>query len=332
MVFADFWNILWIPILIPSLLFFYSRRNRRGHLRFSTLGLFKGLPPPPSLWARHLLIVLRVASLLLLILALMRPREGVEETRVKTEGVDAILALDISGSMRAEDFEIEGRRRNRLFVVKKVVEEFIQNRKNDRIGIVIFGNKAYTLCPLTLDTGFLLNFLDRAQIGIAGDATAIGEGMTTSLNRLRMSKAKSRLIVLLTDGVQNAGKIDPQTAAEVAKTLGVKIYTIGVGSRGPVPFPEKDMFGRVVYRQVQIDLDEKTLRSVAEATGGRYYRATDTEQLRGIYHEIDQLEKTEIEVILYVQYRELFKPLVVSAMALIFLEVALGQGWLRTLP
>ena len=332
MAFGDFWNILWIPLLIPPFLFLYFRRKARGHVRFSTVAFFKTLSPSPSLWARHLLMILRVSALVLLVIALMRPREGVEQTRVETEGIDIVLSLDVSGSMRAEDFQIEGRRRNRLFVVKEVVRDFIEKRKNDRIGIVIFGKSPYTLCPLTLDQAVLLQFLERARFGIAGDATAIGEGITTSLNRLRMTKAKSKVIVLLTDGVQNAGKVDPQTAAELAKTLGIKIYTIGVGSRGPVPFPAVDMFGNTVYQQVQIDLDEKTLEAVAETTGGQYYRATDTERLKEIYREVDRLEKTKIETDLYVRYKELFGPFVLWATGLVLLEAVLGQTRLRTLP
>ena len=332
MVFGNFWNVLWIPILLPPLLFVYFRRRRKGQVRFSSLATFKKLPPTLSLWSRHFLIMLRVASLILLVMALMRPREGLEKTRVRTEGVDIVLTLDVSGSMNAEDFSIGGSRRNRLFVVKEVVRDFIQKRPNDRIGIVIFSGRAYTLCPLTLDHGILLQFLDRAKIGMLEDGTAIGDGMTTSLNRLRKMKSKSRIMVLLTDGAQNAGKMDAKTAAELARAVGVKVYAIGVGSKGPVPFPAKDVLGRKVYQLVQIDLDEDLLRSVAERTGGVYDRATDTERLKEIYKVIDRLEKTKIETNLYVQYRELFHPFVFSAMMLVLTEIILGQTWLRTLP
>jgi len=273
-----------------------------------------------------------MAALVLLIIALMRPREGVEKTRVHTEGVDIVLALDVSGSMAAEDFSIGGRRQNRLTVVKEVVREFIQNRKNDRIGVVVFGGRAYTLCPLTLDQGMLLQFLDRAQIGFVEDGTAIGDGITTALNRIRMTKAKSKVLILLTDGVQNAGKIDPKTAAEVAQAVGVKIYTIGVGSKGAVPFPMRDAAGRTFYQLIDIDLDEELLQTVAQTTGGLYFRATDTEALEAIYRRIDALEKTKIESNVYVQYRERFVPYGVTAMIIILLEVALGQTLLRTLP
>ena len=330
--FKNFEFILLIPFVILPLLWKYVRTKSKGRVRFSAVGLLKTLPASPALWARHLLIGLRILAFVLLAVALMRPQQGLSQTRVHTEGIDIVLALDVSGSMRAEDFQVEGRRRNRLFVVKEVVREFIQRRTSDRIGLVIFGEKSYTLCPLTLDTGVLLQFLERAQFGIAGDSTAIGEGIATSLNRLRTTKAKSKVVVLLTDGVQNAGRVDPRTAAELARTLGVRLYTIGVGSRGPVPFPVKDSLGRLLYQQVRIDLDEKTLQSVAEATGGRYYRATDTERLREIYSEIDQLEKTKIETNLYVQYTELFTPFVLAAMGILFIELLLGQTVLLTLP
>ena len=332
MVFGNFWNILWVPILIPPLLWIYFRGRRRGQVRFSSLASLKRVPSSASPWIRHLLILLRVAALILLILALMRPREGTQRTRIATEGVDIVLALDVSGSMNAEDFSSGGARRNRLYVVKEVVREFIQKRPDDRIGVVIFAGRAYTLCPLTLDRGVLFQFLDRARVGMLEDGTAIGDGVTTSLNRLRKLKSKSKIIILLTDGAENAGKVNAKTAAELARSVGVKVYTIGVGSKGPVPFPARDAFGRVVYQLVQIDLDEGLLRTVAERTGGAYYRATDTERLKDIYATIDQLEKTKIETNLYVQYRELFGPYVFSAMMLVLAEIVLGQTWLRTLP
>ena len=332
MTFANFWNILWIPLLIPTLVWVSLRHNRRGRLRFSTVGFFRGLHRPGWLRLRHLLIVLRITALILLIVALMRPREGIQETRVRKEGVDVVLSLDASGSMRAEDFQVDGRRRNRLYVVKKVVGEFVRNRTSDRLGLVVFGDRAYTLCPLTLDSAFLLQFLDRAQVGIAGDGTAIGEGIATALNRLKRSKAKSRVVILLTDGVHNAGRIDPQTAAELAKSLKIKIYTIGVGSKGPVPYPEMNVAGRILYTQRVFDLDEKALKEIAETTGGRYFRATATEELEEIYREIDRLEKSAVEVNLYMQYRERFGVLVFAAMGLMLAEILLGQTWLKTLP
>ena len=332
MVFGDFWNVVWIPLLIPPLLFVYFRKRRRGSVCYSSLAYFRTLPPTLSRFRRHFLILLRVAVLILLTIALMRPREGTEKTKIHTEGIDVVLAIDVSGSMNAEDFSIGNTRQNRLFVVKEVVQDFIKRRQNDRIGIVIFGGRAYTLCPLTLDQGVLLQFLERAKVGMLEDGTAIGDGLTTALNRIRKVKSKSKVIILLTDGAENAGKVDAKTAAELARSVGVKVYTIGVGSKGPVPFPTKDVFGRTVYELVRIDLDEPLLRAVAERTGGEYYRATDTERLRDIYATIDRLEKTKIETNVFVQYRELFSPFVFFAMLLILMEIVLGQTLLRTLP
>lgn len=331
MVFDDFWNILWIPILLFPLLFLYFKRRRRGEILFSTLAFLKEIPHKGSFFKRHFLLFLRVCALFLLIVAFMRPREGLEKTKVRTEGVDIVLALDVSGSMRAEDFSIGGKARSRLYVVKEVVREFIQKRKNDRVGVVIFGGRAYTLCPLTLDQGILSQFLERVDFDMVEDGTAIGEGLATSLNRLRATKAKSKLIVLLTDGVHNAGKVDPKTAAELAKTMGVKLYTIGVGSRGPVPFPNK-VLGRTVYQMVRIDLDEDLLREMAQKGGGQYYRATDTPRLQEIYRLIDELEKTEITSDVYVQYQEKFSVFVWCALALVLFEIVLSQTHLRVLP
>ena len=332
MLFSNFWNIIWIPVLLLLLLLVYLFRRRREQVRFSSIKILKDLPVSRSLFGRHLLVLLRGAALVLLIIALMRPREGLEKTHVETEGIDIVLSLDVSGSMKAEDFTISGRRRNRSFVVREVVREFIAQRKNDRIGIVIFGGKAYTLCPLTSDQGILLQFLERAEAGMVEDGTAIGEGITTALNRLRPTKTKSKIIILLTDGVQNAGKIDPKTAAELARTLHIKLYTIGVGSKGAVPFPMQDPFGRTVYQPVKIDLDDALLKSLAETTGGLYFRATDTEALKEIYQRIDQLEKTKIEATHFMQYRELFSPLIWAALWIVLLEGVLAETVLRTLP
>ena len=204
------------------------------------------------------------------------------------EGVDIVLAVDVSGSMLAEDFTLGNARANRLAVVKSVVRDFVASRPVDRIGLVLFGARAYTQCPLTLDHGWLLQNLERAEVGMIEDGTAIGAGLATAVNRLRASTAKSKLVVLLTDGQQNAGRTTPQTAAEAAAALGIKVYTVGAGTRGMAPFPATDLFGNKVYRPMQVDVDEDTLKKVATATGGRYFRATDTQSLRDIYAEIDR--------------------------------------------
>ncbi|MCM8776254.1 MAG: VWA domain-containing protein, partial [Candidatus Omnitrophica bacterium] len=247
-------------------------------------------------------------------------------------GIDIVLAIDVSGSMMAEDFVLNGERKNRLAVVKDVVRDFIKKRTNDRIGLVLFAGRAYMQCPLTLDYGVLLQFLDRAEIGMIEDGTAVGDGIAMALARLRRIESKSKVIILLTDGVNNAGDMDPKNAAELARALKVRIYTVGAGSKGKVPFPAEDFFGNKVYQWAEIDLDESSLRNIAQVTGGQYFRATDTEELRKIYDEIDQLEKTKVEMESYAEYRELFPPFVLTALFLILVEVVLRQTRFRTLP
>jgi Ca-activated chloride channel family protein len=208
----------------------------------------------------------------------------------------------------------------------------VSARAQDRVGLVLFGARAYTQCPLTLDHGWLRQNLDRAQVGMIEDGTAVGAGLATAVNRLRASTAKSKFVVLLTDGQQNAGRITPQTAAEAAAALGIKVYTIGAGTRGMAPFPVRDMFGNKVYRPVQVDIDEKTLQKVADTTGARYFRATDTQSLRDVYAEIDQAEKTEFEAPEYADWRELYPWLLWPALALLCVELALADTVLRKIP
>lgn len=288
--------------------------------------------PSNTLRARHILIGLRALALCLLIIGLMRPQQGIEETKIKTEGIDIILAVDVSSSMLAEDFVLRGERKNRLEVVKDVVRDFIKKRSNDRIGLVVFAGQAYMQCPLTLDYGALLKFLDRIDIGMIEDGTAVGDGLATVLARLKDVESKSKVVILLTDGVNNAGRVYPANAAELAKALGVKVYTIGAGSKGKVPYPSRDFFGNKVYQWVTIDVDEQSLRNIADITGGKYFRATDTRKLHQIYNEIDRLEKTKMEVTSYCDYEELFVPFVLFAMGLMLIEVILRHTVLRILP
>jgi Ca-activated chloride channel family protein len=251
---------------------------------------------------------------------------------VHREGVDVVHAVDVSGSMLAEDFELPTGRASRIDVVKSVVKDFVTARPEDRIGLVLFGGRAYTQCPLTLDHGWLLQNLDRAQVGMIEDGTAIGAGLATAVNRLRVSTAKSKFVVLLTDGQQNAGRITPQTAADAAAALGVKVYTIGAGTRGMAPFPARDLFGNKVYRPIQVDVDEDTLRKIASTTKARYFRATDTKSLREIYGEIDRAEKTGFEAPEYADYRELYPWLLWPALALLCLEIGAAETVLRKIP
>jgi Ca-activated chloride channel family protein len=234
--------------------------------------------------------------------------------------------------MLAEDFTIAGRRYNRLEVVKGVVEDFIKKRTSDRIGMVAFAAHAYTVCPLTLDYDWLAENLKRVRIGSIEDGTAIGSAISSSLNRLRTTEAKTKIIILLTDGVNNAGKISPVTAAEAAGALGIKIYTIGAGTKGLAPYPMRGPWGQIVYQDVKIEIDEDTLKKIAEKTGAKYFRATDTKSLREIYSEIDLMEKTPIEEIGFMEYKELFSKFLLTGLAFLLLELVLSNTILRKLP
>jgi Ca-activated chloride channel family protein len=266
------------------------------------------------------------------VIALARPQKGKVEAKITTEGIDIVLAVDVSGSMLAEDFQIGGEHQNRLYVVKQVVRDFIEERINDRIGIVVFAARPYTLCPLTLDHGWLIQQLDQAEIGMIEDGTAIGSAIATATNRIRASTAKSRIIILLTDGRNNAGRIDPITAADAASALSVKIYTIGAGTKGLAPYPVRDFFGNKVYRQVKIEIDDESLKRIAEKTEGMYFRATDTDSLREIYREIDEMEKTEIEATEYMEYKEFYPHLLILAIISFVLEIGLANTRFRRLP
>jgi Ca-activated chloride channel family protein len=279
-----------------------------------------------------LLAAMRAAALCLVILALTRPQLGKAATRIYTQGIDIMLAVDISGSMLAEDFTVDGQRANRLAAVKSVVKDFLQNRGGDRVGLVLFAARPYTQCPLTLDHGWLMHNLERAEVGLIEDGTAVGSALATALERLEASDATSKIVILLTDGQSNAGRVPPLTAAETAKTLGYRVYTIGAGTRGLAPFPSTDPFGNKTYVPMQVDVDEKTLQSIAATTGGRYFRATDTESLKKIYAEIDQLEKSEHEGLQYLEFDELYVWFAVPALLLLAGEAILANTWLRVLP
>lgn len=318
-------------LIIPVIMIYCKARRRHGTIAYSET---KGLERLGTSWRVRLmpvLDVLRVLALVLVVLGLMRPQKGLHEVRVTGEGIDIVLAIDVSTSMRAEDFEIDGKRENRLNVVKKVVEEFIENRPGDRIGIVVFAGVPYTLSPLTWDHDWLIRQLQNVETGMVEDGTAIGTALVTALNRLKESDAKSKVVILLTDGVNNAGDVPPETAAEAAKALGYKVYTIGAGTKGLVPYPVES-FGRIIYQNVRIDIDDELLEEVAETTGGKYFRATDTDSLRSIYAEIDKLERSEIEMPKYMEYEELFRYFVIPAMILLVLEFILRETVFRRLP
>jgi len=329
----EFLNPLYIFLLavIPAIVFL-RMRGRRPAMTFSSGRLLDGIRPGWKVLAQRHLYLLRVAALALIVLGLMRLRSPVEGTEIQTEGVDIILAVDCSGSMMAEDFTVNGRRHNRLAAVKDVVKDFIRGRHRDRIGMIAFAGRAYTVCPPTLDYNWLLEQVERVRIGMIEDGTAVGSAVAAALSRLKDTQAASRVVVLLTDGRSNAGSVDPLTAAEAAKALGVKVYTIGAGTKGLAPFPVKDFFGNTVYRNMPGDLDEESLGAIAETTGGRFYRATDTDSLRKIYAEIDRLETTPISEKGYSEYRELFPVFVVPALLLLLLEAVLANTVFLKLP
>jgi len=330
--FAHPWVLLFLLVL-PVLAWLRRRRAVPAAFLYSSARLMRGLVPlrrwGPSRWLQ----ALRWMSLACGIVALAQPRLSHSETRVTASGVDIVVAFDMSGSMAAEDFVVEGRRINRLEMSRRVLREFIRRRPNDRIGLVVFATDAFVAVPPTLDHDYLLQALERLELGdIPGDQTAIGMGLASALNRLREVPARSRLVILMTDGQNNAGKIDPRTAAEAAQALGVKVYTIGVGTRGRAPTPVQDVFGRRFYRWVEVDIDEDTLRYIADRTGGRYYRADNAERFEEIYREIDRMEKTDVEVRKYARHRELFGWWVSAAVLLLAMEVVLGETVWRRLP
>ncbi len=325
----------WLLLLLGALLFLLPRpgwRRREAAVRYPSLDVLRAVAPGGAGRRRAILGALRGLALALIVLALARPQLGTAETTVHREGVDVALALDVSGSMLAEDFTLDGKRANRLDAVKDVVRQFVAARPQDRIGLVLFAARPYTQAPLTLDHGWLLQHLGRAEVGMIEDGTAVGSALASATNRLRASTAPSKFVVLLTDGESNAGNITPKTAAEAAAALGIKVYTVGAGSRGMAPYPVKDFFGNTVYRPMQVDVDEATLEDIARTTSARYFRATDTESLRAVYDEIDQAEKAPFEAPQFLDYREAYPWLVWPAFTLLLLEVGLAGTVLRKLP
>lgn len=327
----NFLNPFYI-LLFLFLPFIVLRRMilKKSSMRFgSTAGLSK-LPTTLKVYVSRYLWILRGAALVLIVFGLMRPQSPVEGTKIQSEGVDIVLAVDASGSMAAEDFVFNGQRHDRLTAVKHVIEKFINARNSDRLGLLAFAGRAYIVCPLTLDYAWLIDNLQRVELGvIEEDGTAVGSAIATAVSRLKKSKAKSKIIILLTDGRNNAGSIEPAKAAAAAKAMGIKIYTIGAGKKGLAPFPAQDFFGNKVYRQVQMDLDEKTLKEIAETTGGVYFRATDMSSLKKVYSEIDKMETTSIQEQGYSEYKELFLYFIIPAFFLLILEILLVNTFLK---
>ncbi len=314
-------ELLWLLTLLPLLALLYGRVGGAPALLFSTTSLASFLAGARKTRPGTFHFLLRLAVLALLILALARPQWGNSTTEIEASGIDILLAVDVSGSMEAMDFTLGGRPANRLEVVKKVVDEFIDQRPNDRIGLLAFAGRPYLVSPLTLDHSWLRKRLESLQIGMVEDGTAIGSAIGSGTNRLRDRKSKSRILILLTDGMSNAGRIPPLIAAEAAETMNIKVYTIGAGTRGEAPMPVSDNFGRRRIVQVQVDIDEATLTKVAEKTGAMYFRATDTASLSKIYDEINKMETTTRTIKNFESYRELFLFFVLGALLLLSLEI-----------
>ncbi len=329
--FAHPWLLL-LLLLVPLLAMLAGARGRAPAVVYSSLAPLRGAGRPRRARAGGFLLGLLLAGLSLLIVALARPQLGTTVSRVQASGIDIMLAIDVSRSMLAEDLSIGSERANRVDAVKQVTQKFIDARPNDRIGILCFAGRPYLVSPLTLDHDWLLQNLERVRIGLVEDGTAIGSAIASAANRLKDKESKSKIVVLLTDGGNNAGKVTPANAAEAAQALGIKIYTIGAGTRGFAPVPVPDMFGRTVYQNVKVEVDEDTLRQIANITGGQYNRATDGKSLQAIFEQIDKLEKSTVELDQYQQYRDLFPWFLGAGFAFIVLQAALGQTVWRRLP
>jgi Ca-activated chloride channel family protein len=321
-------GLLYLLLLIPALVLFdrlyISRKNT--HIPYSDISMFQGAPKS---WKSRLVwlpSLLRYFALTCIIIGLARPRSSSQGSNVTSEGISIVLALDVSGSMLAEDLKP-----NRIEAAKKVATEFIKGRSNDLVGLVVFGGESFTQCPLTSDHSVLLNLMDGIQSGIVADGTAIGEGLATAVSRIKDSPTKSKVIVLLTDGENNAGSVAPETAGDIAQAFGIRVYTIGVGRNGTAPFPFRTPFG-IQYQNVEVRIDENVLKNISNKTDGKYFRATDNKKLTAIYDEIDKLEKTKVEVTEFRRYSEEFFPFALAALIAVMLEFILKSTFFRKIP
>lgn len=331
--------VLLLLLLLPVMAWLKGRHGRQPAFLYSSVQLVKGIVGITRSRAGGMLIQMRWLALALLIFALAEPRFTLSETQIKASGVDIVVALDMSGSMNAEDdgFILNGQQTTRFLLAQDVLKRFVARRTNDRLGLVIFAANAYVVVPPTLDHDFFLENLDRMAVDMPGfdnRSTAIGSALATALNRLRDLQSKSKIVILMTDGENNAGKIPPLTAAEAAEALGVKVYTIGVGTRGQarIAVGTNPYTGEKIYQRQPVDVDEDTLKTIAKMTNAKYYRADSSETLNKIYDDIDRLEKTDVEVKKYTQYRELFPYAIVSGLVVLLLEVILNQTLWRRLP
>lgn len=325
--FANPKYFLLLLLLVPMIAW-YILREKRSHadLQFSSLRAFKGIKHAGRIWMRHLLFALKVLAIAFLVTALARPQSSNSWQTYTSEGIDIMLTLDISGSMLARDFTPD-----RLEAAKEVATKFILERPQDKIGLVVFSGESFTQCPLTTDQAVLVNLLREVKSGMIEDGTAIGLGLANAVNRLKDSPAKSKVVILLTDGVNNRGSIAPVTAAELAKTYGIRVYTVGVGTYGEAPYPVQTPFG-IQLQSVPVEIDEEVLQQIATLTGGKYFRATDNDKLKQIYSEIDQLEKSKIEVKHFSKKNEQYFLFALAGMCLLIMEALLRYTLLRKIP
>ena len=332
MKFASPWSLL-LLLVLPLWLWWEHHSAQRGGLKFSSVATARSLSSFWSALGPSLLLLLRAATLVLFVVSLARPQLGRRESKIRTEGIDIVLVVDISGSMQAMDYEKLGQRESRIDAVKEVVRDFIRSRPNDRIGMVVFGTRAYVASPLTLDHDWLERNLDRVRIGLVEGNTAIGAGLGTGVNRLRDTKAKSKVIVLLTYGGENVRNPPAMEAAKAAKEFNVRVYTIGAGSQGMAPMPVYDQAGNLLgYQPIRADLDENLLKQIATDTGGQYFRAADTASLKKTYAQIDAMEKQKVETLAYEEWQELFPWFLAPGLGCLLLAVTLEHTRLRRLP
>jgi Ca-activated chloride channel family protein len=333
MTFAHPYVLLWL-LLLPALAWLKGRWGQSASFLYSSVDLVRPISGLNRSWAGRILAVLRWLALAVFVVALAQPRLVHGETQIKASGIDIVVAIDLSGSMASLDFEEGGQRVNRIDMAKRVLSKFIDGRPNDRIGLVAFATEAFTASPLTLDHDFLQANLARMQLGMIDENhTAIGSALMAALNRLSDIQSKSKIIILMTDGQNNSGKVPPLTAADVAQTLNMKVYTIGIGLRGMAPMPVRNPYtGQMTTQLMPADVDEDTLQKIADKTGGKYYRADSADTMRRIYAEIDSLEKTEVEVKKYEHFDELYRPVGLGGLSLLLLEIILSQTVWRKLP
>lgn len=331
MTFANPWLLL-IIFVIPLIALLKGKAGQKAAFLYSSVSILKGITNVSRSRSGAFINFLRWLAILMFILGLARPRVPEGQTKFTASGVDIMIALDLSNSMLAEDFYLDEKRVNRLEIAKDVLRRFIQKRPNDRLGMVVFARHAYLAVPMTLNHEFLLKNLERLNIGVIENDTAIGDGLATSINRLKDLEAKSRIVILITDGDETVNEIPPLTSAEIAESYEVKVYTIGVGTRGKAPFPQMSPFGGTSYVPMDVSINEDLLKKIAERTSGKYYRADNTEKFIEIYNEIDSLEKSESEVKLYSRYQELFYYFVACGLVFLSLEIILTQTIFRTIP